>query len=158
LVLATAAYLAFWAAVAGGIIYGIVQAGYATWVGVVFAFLLFAVANGSLAYRARVRQLNLEGKELPSYFHYLIFPQGSPKFKEAAPRFDHFLAGMVAALVGLFLLFCGVALAFDAEWSHVSQPILVASVCVIIAGIGASLLYFAWRCFGFTRKQPTNVA
>lgn len=158
LALATAAYLAFWAAVAGGIIYGIVQAGYPAWVGVVSAFLLFAVVNGSLAHRARVQQRTLEDKEPPSYFRYLLFPRGSPKFKEAAPRFDHFLVGTAAALTGLFLLFCGIALAFDAEWSRISQPILAGSICVIIAGIGALLLYFAWRCFGFIRKRPTNGA
>jgi hypothetical protein len=158
LAFATAAYLGFWTVVAGGIIYGVVQTGYSSWVGVVSAFLLFVFVNGSLAYRARVRQLTLEGKGPPSYLRYLLFPQGYPKFKEPAPRFEHFLVGTAALLIGLFLLFCGVALAFDAEWSRISQPILVASICAIIAGIGALFLYFAWRCFGFKRKQSTNVA
>src|SRR5262245_22730337 len=151
-----AAYLALWAAIAGGIIYGVVQAGYAAWVAVVSALLLFGVVNGSLAYRVRVRQLRLEGKEPPPYFQYLFFPRGSPKFKEAAPRFDHVLVGIAAALTGLFLLFCGLAVAFTADWSRISQPILGASMCVILAAIGALFLYLAWRCFGFARKQPTN--
>src|SRR5436853_236903 len=82
--LALAAYLALWAAVAGGIIYGIVRAGYSTWIAVAGAFLLFVFVNGSLAYRARVRQLRIEGKEVPRYLQYLFFPQGLPKFKQEA--------------------------------------------------------------------------
>jgi len=158
LALATAAYLAFWAAIAGGIIYGVARGGYPSWVGAVCAFVLFAFVNGSLAYRARVRQLTSEGKQAPSYFRYLLFPQGSPQFKDAAPRFEHFLVGIASALIGLFLFFCGVALAFDAEWSRISQPVLVASICVSIAGIGALFLYLAWRCLSSIRKQPANVA
>jgi hypothetical protein len=119
---ALAAYLAVWATVAGGVIYGIVRAGYSGWVGVTAAFLLFGFVNGSLAYRGRARQLRLEGKEPPPYLRYLFFPQGSPKFKEEAPRFDHLLVGIAAALTGLFFVFCGAALAFDAKWSRISQP------------------------------------
>ena len=155
--LGLAAYLLLWAAIAGGIIYGIVQAGYPAWAAVAFAFLLFTVANGSLAYGARARQSRLEGKEPPPYLRYLFFPQGFPKFRQAAPRFEHFLVGIAAILTGLFFVFCGVALAFTAEWSRISQPILVASICAILAGIGTLFLYFAWRCFGFARKRA-NVA
>jgi len=48
--IALAAYLALWAAIAGGIIYGTVQAGYSAWVAVASAFLLFLFVNGSLAW------------------------------------------------------------------------------------------------------------
>ena len=142
---ALAAYLALWAAVAGGIIYGIVLAGYSAWLAVAFAFLLFVFLNGSLAYRARVRQFRLEGKEPPPYFRYLFFPQGFPGYKDEAPGSAHFLVGIAAALAGVFFVFCGVALAVDAEWSRISHPIAAAGFCVILAGMGAAFLYLAWR-------------
>jgi hypothetical protein len=153
-----AAYLTLWTAIAGGIIYGIVRAGYPGWVAVVSAFLLFTLVNGSLAYRARVRQLKLAGKEPPPYLQFLFFPQGSPKLKEQAPRAEHLFAGIAAAIAGLFFVFCGVALAFGAEWSRISQPILAASICAALAGLGALFLYFAWRCFRFRSTSPSNVA
>ena len=148
---AIAAYVAVWATVAGGIIYGTVRAGYSTWVGVASAFLLFLFVNGSLAYTARARQFRLEGKEPPPYFQFLFFPQGFPTLKAEAPKVGHFVVGIAAALTGLFFVFCGVALAFDAEWSRISQPILAASLCVILAGMGALFLYFAWRLFSTER-------
>jgi hypothetical protein len=156
--LALAAYFAIWASVAAGIVYGVVQAGYPAWAAVVSAFLLFVFVNGSLAYTARARQLRLEGKEPQPYFKFLFFPKGFPKFKEQAPKFDHLLVGIAAAITGLFFLFCGVGLAFGADWSRISQPMLVASICLVLAGIGAVFLYLAWRAFAFTRPRPTNVA
>jgi hypothetical protein len=156
--LGLAAYLALWAAVAGGVIYGIVRAGYSTWVAVAGAFLLFVFVNGSLAYRARVRQLRIEGKEVPRYLQYLFFPQGLPKFKQEAPRSTHLLVGIAAAFTGTFFVFCGVALAFDAEWSRISQPLLVAAICIVLTSIGVAFLYLAWRLLSFGRRSPTNVA
>jgi hypothetical protein len=88
---AIAAYLALWAAIAGGFIYGVVQAGISVWVAVGSAFLLFVLVNGSLAYGARVRQLRLEGKEPPRYLQYLFLPQGLPKLRQEAPRSTHLL-------------------------------------------------------------------
>jgi hypothetical protein len=155
---ALAAYLAVWAVVAGGIIYGSAQAGYSAWLGVGAAFLLFVFVNGSLAYRARARQLRLEGKEPPSYFRYLCFPQGSPKWKEEAPRFEHLLVGIAAALTGMFFVFCGVALALDADWSRITQPLLVVAVCTVVASIGIAFLYLAWRLLAFGRGSRANVA
>jgi hypothetical protein len=154
---ALAAYLAIWASVAAGLVYAIVHAGYPMWVAVVSAFLLFVFVNGSVAYRARVRQLRLEGKQTPPYVKFLLFPQGFPKFKEQAPKFDHFLVGIAATITGLFFLFCGAGLAFSADWSRISQPLLVASICLVLAGIGTLFLYLAWRAFAFTRTPPTNV-
>jgi hypothetical protein len=152
--LASAAYLAVWAAVVGGIVYGTAQAGYSAWLGVGAAFLLFVFVNGSLAYRASARQLRLEGKEPPPYVRYLFFPQGSSKWKEEAPRFEHLLVGIAAALTGMFFVFCGVALAFDAAWSRISQPLLVAGVCIVVASIGVAFLYLAWRLLAL--KTPEN--
>src|SRR5258706_4638899 len=156
--LALASYLALWAAVAGGIIYGIVWAGYSASVAIASAFLLFLVLNGSLAYRARVRQLRLEGKEAPSYLQYLLFPQGPPKYKEPAPKSTHLLVGIAAALAGIFFMFCGIALAFDAEWSRISNPVLAASICIVLAGLGALFVYLALRLFPFGTIPRPNVA
>lgn len=150
--IALAAYLALWAVLAAGIVYATVRAGYSAWVGAAFALLLFVFVNGSLAYRARARQLRREGKTPPPYFQYLFLPQGFPRFKEEASRSGHFFVGIAAALTGLFLVFCGIALAFDADWSRISQPILAASLCVVLAGVGASFLYLAWRLVGFRAR------
>lgn len=155
---ALAAYLALWAVVAGGSIYGIVLAGYSAWIGVAFAFVLFAFLNGSLAYGARARRSRLEGKEPPPYLRYLFFPQGFPKYGDEAPRSAHILAAIAAALTGLFFVFCGVALALDAEWSRISHPVVAAGFCVILAGIGALFLYLAWRLVAFGKRSPTTVA
>jgi uncharacterized membrane protein len=157
--LALAAYLALWAAVAGGIIYGVVRAGYSAWVAVASAFLLFFFVNGSLAYRARVQQLSLEGKDPPRYLHYLFFPQGPRMFKQEAPRSIHLLVSAAAALTGVFFVFCGIALAFDAKWSRISQPpLLAAAICIFLAAIGAAFLYLSWRLLPFGKKSPANVA
>jgi hypothetical protein len=158
LAFALAAYLAIWTSLAACIVYGTVQAGYPAWVAVVSTFLLFVFVNGSLAYTARARQLRLEGKEPPPYVTFLFFPQGFPKFKEQAPKFDHVLVGIAAAVTGLFFLFCGAGLAFGADWPRISQPILLASICLVLGGIGAVFLYLALRAFAFTRTPPTNVA
>jgi hypothetical protein len=155
---ALAAYFALWAALAAGIIYGIVWAGYAAWIAVASACLLFIILNGSLAYGARVRKLRLEGKEAPSYLQFLLFPQGVSKLKEPAPRSTHLLVGVAAALIGMFLILCGIALAFDVEWSRISNPILVAGICVVLVGLGASFLYLAWRLVVFRARPRTNVA
>jgi hypothetical protein len=155
---ALAGYFAIWASVVAGIVYGIVQLGYPAWGAVISAFLLFVFVNGSLAYRARARQLRLEGKEPPPYLKFLFFPQGFPKFKEKATKFDHFVVGIAATITSLFFFFCGAGLALGADWSRVSQPMLVASICLVLAGIGALFLYLAWRAFAFTRTPPTNVA
>src|SRR5262245_34883040 len=128
---ALAAYLALWAAVAGGIIYGIVRAASPCWVAVPGSFLLLVVENRSMAHRARVRQLRAEGQEPPPYLRYLFFPQGLPRFKEKAHRFEHLVVGIGATLTGVFLVFCGVALAFDAGWSRISQPLLAAAICIV---------------------------
>ena len=156
--LALVAYLALWAVIAGGIIYGVAQAGYSAWNAAAFAFLVFLFGNGSLGYIVRSRQLRLEGKEPPRYLHYLFFPQGVPKLKQEAPRSTHLLVGIAAALTGVFFVFCGVALAFDGDWSRISQPLLVATICIVLAIIGVAFLYLAWRLLSFGRKSPANVA
>ena len=159
LALGLAAYLALWATIAAGIIYGIVRAGYPAWLAVASAFLLFVFVNGSLAYGARVRQLRLEGKEPPPrYLQYLFFPQGLPKRKAAADRATHLLVGIAATLTGAFLVLCGVALAFDAEWSRLTEPFFVAAVCIVVAGIGVAFLYLAWRILAFARRPPARAA
>jgi hypothetical protein len=149
---ALASYLVLWAALAGGVIYGIIAAGYSPWIAVGSAFLLFFILNGSLAYRAGVHRLRLEGKEPPPYLRYLFFPRGFPKYREAAPRFTHLLVDIAAALTGMFFIFCGVAVAFDADWSRIPNPMLPASICMVLAGIGALFLYLAWRLVAFGTK------
>jgi protein-S-isoprenylcysteine O-methyltransferase Ste14 len=119
---------------------------------------MFLFLNGSLAYIAKVRQLRSEGKEPPKYFQSIFFPQGRPKFKEAAPRSTHFLVGVAAAITGAFFVFCGIALAFEAQWSRISEPFIVAAICVALAGIGVAFLYLAWRLLAFGTKAPANVA
>ena len=152
--LALAIYLALWGALAAGIVYGTVLAGYPAWIAVGFAFLFFLFANGSVAYRARSRQLRAEGKEPPPYLKYIFFPSGFPKLKGEEPRSTHVVVGIAAALMGLFLMFCGLGLAFAAQWSRIDSPVLAASLCLILIGVGALFLYFAWRCFRY--RVATN--
>ncbi len=154
---ALALYLTVWAVVSTGVIFGITQAGYPLWVGLVFACLLFLFLNGSIAYRHRARRLKLEGKEPPPFLQYIFLPNGRPKFKAEAPRSTHLLVGVMASLLGVFLVFCGVALAFDAKWSRIPDPLIAATLCLIPAGIGAALLYLAWRLFSF-RRLPKDAA
>ena len=158
LVLGLAAYLSLCAAIAAGIVSGVVKAGYPLWAGGVLAFLVFLFLNGSLAYKAKVRKQRAEGKEPPKYFQYIFFPQGRPKFKEAAPRSTHFLVGIASAITGAFFVFCGVALALDGQWSRISKPCIAAAICIVLAGIGVAFLYLAWRLLAFGKKAPTNVA
>jgi len=68
------------------------------------------------------------------------------------------LVGIAAALTGMFFLFCGIALAFDGEWSRISNPLLAASICIILVGLGALFVYLAWRLVAFGTRRPTNVA
>jgi protein-S-isoprenylcysteine O-methyltransferase Ste14 len=103
----------------------------------------------------------MEGQDPPPYFQYLFFPRGVPKLKELreeAPRSTHLLVSIAAALTGVFFLFCGVALAFDADWSRISQPLLAAAICTVLGGVGAAFIYLAWRLLSFGRRLPTNVA
>ena len=147
--LALTLYLALWAALSAGVIFCLTRAGYPLWAAVVSAFLLFVFVNGSLAYRAHTRRLKLEGKKAPPYLQYIFFPSGVPKFKAEAPRSTHVLVGLAAALAGVFFVFCGVALAFDGKWSRIEHPFVVATICFVLAGIGAAFLYVAWRLFAF---------
>ena len=155
--IALASYLALWAALAAGIGFAFVRAGYSAWLGVGSAFLLFFFLNGSLAYWVRVRRFRLEGKEHPHYLKYLFFPEGFPKFSAAAPRSAQIAVGIASALTGTFFTFCGVALAFAGEWSRISSPILMASICVILVGMGAIFLFAAWL-LAFGTRSRTDVA
>ena len=145
-------YLALWAAIVTAVIWGVVSAGYPLWVALVSAYLLFVFLNGSLAYRFRASRLRAEGKEPPPYLQYLFLPTGVPKFTEEAPRSMHALVGIAAALTGAFFSFCGVALAFDAEWSRIPHPVIAVTICLVLAGIGAAFLYLAWRLFAHGRR------
>lgn len=154
---ALALYLMVWAVVSEGVIFGMTQAGYPLWAALVFACLFFLLLNGSIAYRHRARQLNLEGKEAPPFLQYILLPKGSPKVEAEVLRYTHLLVGVLASLLGVFLVFCGVALAFDAKWSRIPDPLIAATLCLIPAGIGAALLYLAWRLFSF-RRLPKDAA
>ena len=65
---------------------------------------------------------------------------------------------IAAALTGIFFTFCGVALAFEGQWSRIPNPILVAIFCAILVGMGAAFLYLAWRLFAFGMRPQKNVA
>jgi hypothetical protein len=136
--------------------FGMTRAGYPVWVGVVSAYLLFLLLNGSLAYRVRARRLKLEGKEIPPYLQYLFLPNGIPRFQKEAPGTTHLLVGVAAALTGAFFVFCGIALAIDAEWSRIPHPFIVVTICLVVAGTGAALLYLAWRLYAF-KTLPDDV-
>ena len=150
-------YLALWAALSAGVISGMTWAGCPFWIALPSAYLIFMLLNGSLAYRFRARQLKREGKEAPSYLRYLFLGRRIFRLTDDAPLSTHRFVGAAAALAGAFFVFCGVALALHGEWSLVSHPFIAASICLILAGIGAAFLYFAWRLFTY-RKPPDDAA
>jgi len=151
-------YLAAWAALLLGVIYWLRKSGVPVWAGIVGAWLLFMLVNGTLAYKARALRLRSEGKQAPSYFRYVFFPTGAPKFKDEAPTSTHYLVGVIALVAGAFLVFCGVGLAVSAQWSRMPHPIAAMGLCLIPSSIGVALLYFAWRCFAVRSSSSRNVA
>lgn len=149
-------YLVLWVILSAGIIFGMTRAGYHMWVAVAFTYLFFLFLNRSLTYLCLVKQSKLEDKKVPRYLKYLFRSNNILKFNEPEPRSTHVLVGAVVALAGMFFVFCGVALAFDAEWSRISQPFIAVTICLGLVSLGAALLYFAWRLFSF--KGPPNDA
>ncbi len=150
-------YLALWAALAAGVIFGMSRAGIPIWAAIVCAHLLFIFVNGSLSYRSRTGRLKLEGKKASSYLQYLFFPNGIPKFNTEATKSECLFVGVAAALTGVFFVFCGVALTVDAEWSRIPDPFIAAAISLVLAGIGAAFLYLAWRLFAF-KRLPKDAA
>ena len=150
--LALALYFTLAAVIAGAVIWGVVSAGYPVWIAVILAFELFVLLNRSLAYWFHVRRLRPEGKEPPSYLRYLFHANRIPRFTEAAPRSTHALVGIATALTAAFFLYCGAALAFDAQWSLIPHPIIAVAICLGLAGIGAAFLYLTFRLFAFSRR------
>jgi len=145
-------FLALWVALSAGIIFAINRAGYSLWIAIPSAYFIFVFVNMSLAYKFRVHQLRLEGKEAPPYLQYLFFGMSKPK--GAAPRSTHIIVGITTALAGVFFLYCGVALTFDAEWSRITQPAIAATICLVLSGIGVAFLYLTWQIIAF--KEPPN--
>jgi hypothetical protein len=146
-------YLLLWAAIAAAAIWGMASAGFPLWVAVVLVFLLFWFLNGTLAYRAKARQLRGEGKEPPGYVRYLLIPAGVPKFREQAPRSMHGLVGIAAFATGAFFWFCGGWLALTAQWGRISDPMVVGVFCLVLVGMGTTFLYLAWRLFVASRRK-----
>jgi hypothetical protein len=142
---ALSAYGVLWVLISGAVITSIYSSGYPLFLAIICAYLLFLFLNGSLAYIAMARRIRLEGKDPPGYWTYLLFPTGVPRFREAAPRSMHIFVGAIASIVGAFLLYCGVALAIDAEWSLIQHPGLAVLICLIPTCLGGMLLFFAWR-------------
>ena len=156
--LASAVYLVVWVMVGCYFVYRVVQAGYSAIPAVAGAVLLFACVNGSLSYLANSQRSRSHGEKPPPYLQHVFLPGGVPSLDQAAPRFTHLLVGVPAALTGSFLVFCGIALAFNAEWSRISQPILAATLCLSLAAGGLVLLWLAWKLIAFARKAVAGVA
>ena len=150
-------YIALWAVAVGGIIYWMRSSGYSLLVAVTCAYFLSVFVNNSITYIGHVRRFRSEGKKPIRYFRYLLFPGDISKLKEEAPRSIHLLVGIVALVAGLLFVFCGIALAFDAEWSRITNPFMAVALCFIPGGIGVVLLYTAWRLFAFRGRSQSNV-
>jgi hypothetical protein len=149
-------YLAVWAGISAGVIFGITRAGYPLWAAVSIAYLLFMILNGSLAYIFFARRRRLEGNEVPSYLRYIFLGSGTRKYKEGADRFTHLLVGVAAALLGAFLVFCGGALAMRVDWARMPHPFIGTAMCLVLAGIGVAFLYVAWRCFASALRRTSH--
>ena len=150
-------YLVGWALVAGCAIFAASRSGLPVWPVVVVLLLAFFVVNNALAYTAVSRRCRANGAQPPSYLNFLFRGLRSIKLNEAAPSATHVLVSAIAAALGGFLIFCGVALAVNATWSRITHPLVVASICLAPAVIGALCLWVAWRVFA-RRPHASNVA
>ena len=155
---ALVSYFALWAAIAAGIVYGIVGAGYSVWRAAAVVYLLFFFLNGSMAYWARSRLLRREGREPPPYLQYLLFPNGAPKPKEEAPKLIQIIVGVVATLGGVFFVGCGGALFLDTDYSRINHPEVAAIIEIVLVGIGVALFYVGWRCIAPGNRPPNKGA
>ena len=149
---AITSYLLLWLAIAVAVTWGMVGTGCPLWVALVSVYFLFVFANGSLAYSVRARRLRAEGKSPPPFLQYLWNPTGVSMTKEKAPKSAHVLASIAAALTGAFFSYCGIALAYDAEWSRITHPVIAATICLALIGMGVALFYLAWRLIAATNR------
>lgn len=140
-------YLAAWALFAGWVILTAVRDGWPIWAVVGGILLLFVLANNALAYTSVSRSLRAEGKQPPSRFAFLTRGLRAARLNEVAPPSLHVLVSALAAGFGGFLVFCGVALALDADWSGAPHPVMIAVICAVPVATGAGCLWTAWRVF-----------
>lgn len=152
-------YSAAWIAITVGLVYGFVLVGYPWWFGLIAAYLLLFFGAGSLAYMIRARIERHAGRTPPPYLKYVFFPAGVPKFKDVeAPRLTQVFAGILAALLGMFLVGCCIALAVDAYSPRMSAPLAAVIILLVLMGIGISLLYVGWRLIVPEKRPPSDAA
>ena len=154
---ALAAYWILWAALTAIVIHVAGRFGISLWEAGALAFLSFIFVNGTAAYSIHAKRLRSEGREPPPYLEYVFFPKGAPRSTEEAPRSQKLFVAALAGVMGAFLVYCGVALALDGEFSRIPHPIAAGLLCFVISGIGAMLLYLTWRLLA-SSKQPRHVA
>jgi hypothetical protein len=150
------AYLGLWVAIAAAAIYFTVAAGYPFWLGAVGAYLLFSLASGSLAYRARAKKLIEQGEKPPPFLKYLFFPKPfSLRDKIAMPRLFRVLLGVVLLLPGgAFIAAAGGLLLVKLDYSTVPHPAAAAVALLFLAATGLGSMYVGYRLVVVKEDEP----
>jgi hypothetical protein len=141
------AYVGFWLAVAAAAIYFGGLFGQPWWKMFLFAYLLFFVVNGSLAYVSMKRRLESEGKVPSWYLSYLFFPRGVPF--SSAPRFVRIPLGVVIFLGGLISVALSVGLVVKPPERTLS---VVASIVFLLVA-GGLFMYMGVRLVRFNERK-----
>ena len=158
-----ALYLLIWLGVVAVVIYLVTVAGYSFWLGVAFAYAIFFLVNGSLAYRVRARSLRAQGEQPPPFLAYLFFPRPL-SFRENVriPRPVRVLLGIMLILGGL--MFFGIDVLLVVNFSKVAHPVGAVAVLLAVLALGIFITFVGWRLLVvkgedslFKRSSPNQV-
>jgi hypothetical protein len=152
-------YLGFWAAVAAVVVYIALVIGVQWWQAVLFAFCLFFVVNGSMAYLSMKRRLEATGERPPPYLVYLFFPRGSKQLgaqfqkSVAVPRMARVVLGAPIFVGGLIL--SAFVVIFSAAGPRAQTlEFVVAFVTVFFGVLGLLFLYVGFRLMVMPDDEP----
>ena len=150
-----AIFFGVWIAIAAVVIYFASVLGYSSWSGVAAALVLFFLANGSLAYLYRARQLRQQGKEPPPFLVYLFFPKPL-NFREPVRLSRPFrvLLGIVVVIGGVFLVLAGTVILFTQDVSKFPHPVGGVIALVVLASVGVGSVYVGMRLMVMKDDEP----
>ena len=150
-----AIYVGVCVAIAAAVIYFVSAAGYSFWLGIVAAFVVLFLVNGSLAYRFRARQLRLQGQEPPPFLLYLFYPKPI-SFSERVPLARPFraLLGIVILIGGAFLVLTGTVILLNLDFAKLPHPLGAAIATIVLASIGVGIAYVGIRLMVVKDDEP----
>jgi hypothetical protein len=149
------AYLALWVALAAGVMYAVMAAGYSFWLAAGLAYVLFFLVNGSLAYRYRARQLKQQGVRPPPFLKYLFFPQPvSFTSPVAVPRPVRVLLGAVILVGGALFVAAGGLILAKLDFSSLAHPVGAVFMLLALAVLGLAIGYVGLRLIVVQNDEP----